>query len=139
MKKIMLPLAALVMAATISCNNSTDADKTQVKDTSVVTTAKSTYTKRIKAGKPVEVMPVIQTKFTEKYPEAKDVEWTKFDQSMEPIDIDWDLSGWAPLDTSIYSATYVIDTTDYWSWFTPSGDWIATVSTISSNGLPDAV
>ena len=139
MKKIMFPLAALVIAAITSCNNSADADKTQVKDTSVITTTAATHSKRIKSGKVVDVMPVIETKFTEKYPAAKEVEWTKYDNSIEPIEIDWDLSGWTPLDTSIYTATYVIDTTDYWSWYTPSGDWIATVSTVNSNGLPDAV
>jgi hypothetical protein len=141
MKKIMIPFAAIAIAATVSCNNSTDGDKTQVKDTTAMTTTENNtvHTKKIKSGKAVEVMPVIQTKFTEKYPEAKEVEWTKYDDAMAPIDIDWDLSGWKPLDTSIYTATYVIDTTDYWSWFTPSGDWIATVSTIPSNGLPDAV
>ncbi len=141
MKKIMIPFAALAIAVTTSCNNSSDADKTQVKDTTATTTTEHTtvHTKRIKSGKPVEVIPVIQTKFTEKYPEAKEVEWTKYDNAMAPIDIDWDLVGWAPLDTSIYTATYVIDTTDYWSWFTPSGDWIATVASIPSNGLPEAV
>jgi hypothetical protein len=141
MKKIMFPFAVLAIAATTSCNNSSDNDKTQVKDTIANSTTENTtvHTKRIKAGKPVEVMPVIQTKFTEKYPTAKEVEWTKYDQAMQPIDIDWDLAGWAPLDTSIYTATYVIDTTDYWSWYTPSGDWIATVSTYPANGLPDAV
>jgi hypothetical protein len=139
MKKIMFPLAAFAIAVTTSCNNSADADKTQVKDTVVTTTAENTRVKKIKAGKVVEVKPVIQTKFIEKYPEAKEVEWTMYDQSMQPIDIDWDLSGWAPLDTSIYTATYVMDNSDYWSWYTPSGDWIATVSTINANGLPEAV
>src|SRR6476659_1478454 len=116
MKKIMIPFAALAIAVTTSCNNSTDADKTQVKDTTAMTTTENTtiHTKKIKSGKPVEVMPVIQTKFTEKYPQAKEVEWFKYDNTVEPIDIDWDLSGWAPVDTSLYSATYVIDNNDYW-------------------------
>jgi len=141
MKKIMIPFAALAIAVTTSCNNSTDADKTQVKDTTAMTTTENTtiHTKKIKSGKPVEVMPVIQTKFTEKYPQAKEVEWFKYDNTVEPIDIDWDLSGWTPVDTSLYSATYVIDNNDYWSWYTPSGDWVATVSTVPSNGLPEAV
>jgi hypothetical protein len=139
MKKIMFPLAVLVIAATTSCNNSADADKTQVKDTVVTTTAENTQSKRVRSGKVVEVMPVIQTRFTEKYPAAKEVEWTKYDNTMQPVDIDWDLTGWAPLDTSYYTANYVIDNTDYWSWYTPSGDWVATVATIPSNGLPAAV
>jgi len=139
MKILMFPLAVLVIATSTSCNNSDNADKTQVKDTSVVTTTANTHSKRVRTGKVVEVMPVIQTRFIEKYPEAKEVEWTKYDTEIQPLDIDWDLTGWAPLDTTVYTANYIIDATDYWSWYTPSGDWIATVSTFSNNNLPDAV
>jgi hypothetical protein len=140
MKKIMFPFAVLAITATTSCNNSADADKTQVKDTMVTSTASNdTHSKRVRTGKVVEVMPVIQTRFTEKYPTAKEVEWTKYEAEMQPLDIDWDLTGWAPLDTTVYTANYMMDNTDYWSWYTASGDWIATVASIPSNGLPEAV
>ncbi len=138
MKKIVFHLALLVIVAATSCNNPGNAGNSKVKDTSVVTTTENSY-KRVKSVRAVEVAPVIQTKFVEKYPAAKEVEWTKFDQSMQPVDIEWDLTGWPVLDTSIYAANYTIDATDYWSWYTTSGDWISTVSTFSNNNLPDAV
>ena len=139
MKRQLFPFALLVIAASTGCNSSGTADTTKVKDTTVVITTDNTHSKRIKNAKVVEVIPVVKTIFIAKYPTATDVEWTKYDDAVQPVDFDWELAGWAPLDTTIYTASYTIDNTDYWSWYTPTGDWIGTVSTFSNNNLPDAV
>ena len=142
MKTQLIPFALLIISATTGCNNSGASGDTQVKDkdTSVTASTGNTHHKRVKSTKAVEASPSVQTSFTAKYPAATDVEWTKFDEAVQPVDFDWDLTDWALPDTTIYTAAYTIDTTDYWSWYTPSGNWIGTVSTIPNNSnLPDAV
>ncbi|MES2431029.1 MAG: PepSY-like domain-containing protein [Bacteroidota bacterium] len=132
MKKQMLGISGVIMTLLISCNDS--GTKTTVQDTMVVAQNNTVVKTRT-----VEVKPVVQTKFTERYPKAADVEWTRYEADNSPVDIDWELAGWPPLDTMDYAAHYTMDNTDYWSWFTDEGEWISTVAVVPNSSLPDAV
>jgi len=136
MKIQIYALVLASMAAITSCDNSADSKTiTEVKDSVTVTPEKMENRTSVKT---VEVTPVIKTKFTEKYPAATKVEWTKYD-AQAPIIIDWELTGWPQPDSMDYIANYNIDNADYWTWYTPEGDWVATVSTINVANVPDAV
>jgi len=133
MKVQMLILTSAIIAVSTGCNNSaptsTDSNDTVINESKQITTVNTVKT--------VEVEPKIKTKFTEKYPTAQNVEWTRYET--EPTYIDWELTGWPSLDTTDYAAKYNVDNTEYWSWYTPEGEWIGTVSTINNTDLPSEV
>lgn len=132
MKAKMIILASVIIAAT-ACNNSTEST-TNSKDT-VMEESRETTT--VNKTKTVEVAPVVKTKFTEKYPNAKDVQWSYYETA--PENFDWEMTGWETPDNNDYTAHYTMDDVDYWSWYSPEGEWIGTVSTISNSQLPAAV
>ncbi len=133
MKKKLIGFTAIVMSVLMSCNN-TD---TQTADNDTVVVKEKT-SEVVTVYKTVEVAPVVQTKFIERYPNASDVQWVRY-QDVPVMDNDWNLSDWATADTMDYAAKYTIDKTSYWSWYTPQGDWISTVADIQTSELPDAV
>ncbi|WP_462254518.1 PepSY-like domain-containing protein [Ferruginibacter sp.] len=135
MKVHIITASVAVMALMTACNNTDSSKTSENKDTAVVVT--SDRMDKTVTVKTVEVTPVIKTKFETKYPKATEVQWTKYESV--PMDLDWELTGWPALDTMDYAAKYTIDNTDYWTWYTPEGEWIATVSTINVAGVPDAV
>lgn len=129
----MFILASTIIVASTACESPSNTS-TSSSDTTIVKTEQTSTTNTVKT---VEVSPEIKTKFTEKYPTAKDIEWTRYETA--PQDIDWELTGWPTLDTMDYAARYTIDSSNYWSWYTPEGEWIGTLSTINNNELPSAV
>ncbi|MGG9971982.1 PepSY-like domain-containing protein [Ferruginibacter sp. SUN002] len=133
MKKKLIGFAAIIMTIMTSCNSADS--KTAEADTVVVKEKTKEVTTVYKT---VEVAPIVQTKFIERYPAASDVQWVRY-QDVPVTDADWNLMDWASLDTTDYAAKYVIDKKDYWSWYTPQGEWISTVSTIESTEVPAAV
>jgi len=138
MKKVFPILSATAFMFLISCNSSSTKTE-EPKDTVMVKDASATNsTKVITKYKTVEVQPAVQTKFTEKYPKAADVQWVRY-TDMPPVDIEWDWTGWPVLDSTDYAVNYNIDTTDYWSWYTPEGNWISTVTPVKSTEVPSAV
>ena len=135
MKVHIITASVAVMALMTACNNTDSSKTSENKDTAVVVTTDKMD--KMVTVKTVEVTPVVKTKFETKYPKATEVQWTKYEAV--PMDLDWELTGWPALDTMDYAAKYTIDNTDYWTWYTPEGEWIATVSTINVAGVPDAV
>jgi hypothetical protein len=136
MKVQIITASVAVMALMAACNNTGSSKTNETKDTAVVVTTDKMD--KVITVKTVEVTHVVKTKFETKYPKATKVEWTKY-EAVPPIDLDWELTGWPTLDSMDYAAKYSIDNTDYWTWYTPEGEWIATVSTINVAGVPDAV
>lgn len=133
MKMKLIGLTTIIMTILISCNNADT--QTAPVDTVVVKEKTNEVTTVYKT---IEVAPVVQTKFIEKYPTASNVQWMRY-EDVPVTDKDWALSDWAPYDTMNYAARYTIDSTSYWSWYTPQGDWISTESTIHSSEVPAAV
>ena len=136
MKVHIITASVAVMALMAACNNTGSSKTSEQKDAAVVVTADKID--KMVTVKTVEVTPIVKTKFETKYPDATKVEWTKY-EAVPPMDLDWELTGWPTLDSMDYAAKYSIDNTDYWTWYTPEGEWIATVSTINVAGVPDAV
>ena len=127
------------MGLLASCDNNKSSKTSETSDTAVmVNSDKIENVTTTSTVRTVEVTPVIKTRFEKKYPKASNVQWTKY-EPMPSMDIDWEMAGWPSMDTLDYAAKYTIDNTDYWTWYTPEGEWIATVSTINVAGVPDAV
>ena len=133
MKKIQFLTIAVAAITFSACNNS--ADKNNATDT----LSQQTMTTTSKEMKTVIVTEPVKMSFEKKYPKAQNVEWTRFEPEVQPATIEWDLTGWPMPDTLDYVARYTMDAADYWSWYTNEGDWIGTVTTINTSGLPDAV
>ena len=126
-------LTTIIMTILISCNNADT--QTAAVDTMVVKEKTNEVTTVYKT---IEVAPVVQTKFIEKYPTASNVQWMRY-EDVPATEREWTLSDWATYDTMNYAARYTIDSTSYWSWYTPQGDWVSTESTIQSSDVPAAV
>jgi hypothetical protein len=62
--------------------------------------------------------------FTTQYPTASNIIWSGYDQVVVPID--WELSGWAPLDTDDYVVQFDMDNQRYYAWYDVNGNWVGT-------------
>ncbi len=138
MKAPIITAGIAFMALLASCDNNSS-KTSETSDTAVIVNSdRMDNTTTTSTVRTVEVTPVIKTKFEQKYPKATNVQWTKY-EPVANMDFDWDMAGWQTMDSMDYAAKYTIDNTDYWTWYTPEGEWIATVSTINVEGVPDAV
>jgi hypothetical protein len=84
-------------------------------------------------------LPVaIRSDFQAQYPTASGVTWTQFDIAATPID--WEMSGWAPLDANDYVVTFDMGTDRYYAYYDSDGTWVGTAYTVANhNNLPSAV
>lgn len=84
-------------------------------------------------------LPVsIRSDFEAQYPTATNVTWTQFDATMTPID--WELTGWDPLDADDYVVRFDLGKEKYYAWYDSGGDWIGSAYVISDHtNLPSAV
>ncbi len=133
MKKKLMGFTAIAMTILMGCNNA----DTKTANTDTVTVKEKTK-EVVTEYKTVEVDPVIQTKFVEKYPTASNVQWVRY-RDAPVTDNDWDITDWYTVDTMDYAARYVVDNKEYWSYFTPKGEWISTYSDIQSSEVPAAL
>jgi len=87
----------------------------------------------------IEVPMTIKTTFEEKYPQATNIRWNYYSPEV-PYYIEWDWTGWGPVDTLDYVVNYNWQGTDYMSWYDDQGVWVGTVTNISDyTTLPAAV
>jgi hypothetical protein len=128
LKSWMLTAAVAALAA---CGNA-GSDKNNATD-SASTTETSTMTTKTS----IEVPATTRTSFETKYPKATDVSWSHYQATTIPIE--WEWTGWPPMDTSDYVASFNVDGSDYWVWYDDGGDWVGTVTEITNSGLPAAV
>ena len=134
--KSWLVIATTLFIASSCGENSSKTTETGTGDTvSVTTTDASTNTPTTSTT--IVVPDPIQTSFRQKYPDVRDVTWSRY----EPVStFDWEWSGWPVLDTGDYMARFNWNNSDYWAWYDSDNNWIGSVSTISDfNSLPAAV
>ena len=86
------------------------------------------------AGKDTVVVPDnVRVTFQAKYPQATNVVWYKV-QDMKDDEFTDTYPGL--YDPSDYYVTYNTDGTEYVTWYSPTGEWVMTTNTISSDKLP---
>lgn len=134
MKNFVLINTALALLA-VSCNSSNDKSTNNADSSAVQTTTSTSTTTR----RTVEISPVIQNSFAKSYPMVKDVDWVKYEPVPELEQSDWEMMGWRAPDTSDYSASFVVDSSKYYAWYTPEGDMIGSMTTVDSTNLPAPV
>jgi hypothetical protein len=84
------------------------------------------------------VPATVQTSFTTQYPTASNVVWSNYDVTTLPID--WDLTGWATLSPTDYTASFDMNGNKYYSWYDAGGNWIGSAYVVTNNStLPTAV
>lgn len=66
-----------------------------------------------------------QTAFVTRYPNATNVVWSHYDQTMV-VPVDWELAGWTVLDESDYTVRFRMDNEDYFAFYDENGDWVGT-------------
>jgi hypothetical protein len=102
--------------------------------TTTPTTDTSTGTLPTGTGTPT----VIITSFQTKYPNAANVTWSPYDKVTVPID--WEMTGWTPLDAGDYVAEFDMNGQKYYAWYDASGKWIGSSSMLANHSdLPKAV
>lgn len=76
--------------------------------------------------------------FNAQYPTASNVVWSQYDQVVVPID--WELSGWQPMDAGDYVVQFDMDNQKYYAWYDADGYWVGTAYAVTDhNMLPLAV
>jgi hypothetical protein len=131
MKLKTLVIAAFALGALGACDNS-GAGSNNTDSASITTEKTNTTTKST-----VEVPAPIRTSFETKYPTASDVKWAHSETTGVPVD--WQWIGWRMLDDSDYVVTFNMDNSNYWVWYDDQGNWVGTVTDVSSSGLPSAI
>jgi hypothetical protein len=80
----------------------------------------------------------LQSSFSTQYPTASNVTWGAYDAATVPID--WELSGWAPMDATGHTATFDMDGQRYYAWYDANGTWVGSTFTVSDHSkLPSTV
>ena len=103
------------------------------------TTSSTTTTTQTNPGyASVDVPASTRTAFETKYPSAKNVQWSRYNNEVTPIE--WDLTGWPMFDTSDYYVTFDVDGYDYYAYYDEMGNWIGSTYTLTDHSkLPTAV
>jgi hypothetical protein len=85
------------------------------------------------------VPAAVSKSFTTQYPNATNVVWSAYDVATAPI-VDWELTGWSPMDARDYMVTFTVDGQNYYGWYEDTGNWIGSAYVISDyNTLPEAI
>jgi len=88
----------------------------------------------IKAADTVIVPDNVRATFQTKYPKASNVVWYKYEDMKD----DYTETYPGLYDPNNYYVTYSSDNMDYITWYSPTGEWVMTTNTISSDKLPPA-
>jgi hypothetical protein len=131
MKLKTLVTAAFALGALGACNNNGEGSNNT--DSASITTEKTNTTTKTS----VEVPATTRTSFETKYPTASNVTWAHYETAEVPVD--WQWIGWPTMDDSDYVATFYMDNSNYWVWYDDQGNWVGTVTEVSSSGLPAAI
>lgn len=92
------------------------------------------------AGSPASfsVPSTYQSSFNTRYPQASNVQWSRYDNANIPID--WELTDWTRLGDNDYVVRYNMGTETYHTWYDAEGNWIGTSGTMKNmSGLPSAI
>jgi len=80
----------------------------------------------------------LQTSFSAQYPNASNVAWSAYDAATVPID--WEMNGWAGLDSSDHAVSFDMDGQRYYAWYDADGTWVGSTYAVSDyTKLPTAV
>jgi hypothetical protein len=80
----------------------------------------------------------LQTSFTTQYPTASNVTWSAYNEAAVPID--WELSGWGPIDNKGHMATFDLDGERYYALYDANNTWMGSTFTVKDHSkLPTAV
>ena len=81
----------------------------------------------------------VQTTFSNQYPKANNITWSRYDPSTTPI-VDWEFTGWPAIDGNDYTVRFSLDTFNYHAWYHTGGDWIGSAYAIkAAKPLPEAI
>lgn len=144
-------ILALIIAAAASCKPSYKATDRTGTTTDTTATATDTTTRTMDTppatdtmatNRPsatgVNVPPGIQSSFTTQYPTATSVVWSNYD-ALADAPIDWEMAGWAIMDTSDYVVQFTMDNENYYAWYDSDGNWIGSTYNLSDHAkLPSA-
>ncbi len=87
----------------------------------------------------VNVPAGTQTIFTTQYPGATSVVWNHYD-SLATYPIDWELSGWAPMNATDYTVQFNMNNDNYYAWYDSDGNWVGSTYVVADHSkLPAAV
>jgi len=119
-------VAAAGVAVFASCSSPYKAT-----DTSGTSTTTTTTTVVVPAG--------TQTAFKTQYPNSTNVVWSRYDPVVV-VPVDWELTGWAPMDTSDYLVRFDLDNENYYAWYDSDGNWVGSAYVVKDHSaLPAAV
>ena len=114
MKKILIVLAVVGLAACETTYRATDTGVVVVNDATL-------------------------TSFSDQYPNADNVVWARYDASLEPL-VDWDLAGWRTMDESDYVVQFDMNNEPYYAWYDADGNWVGTAYVVRDyKTLPSSV
>ena len=84
-------------------------------------------------------LPVsIRADFEAQYPTATNVTWMQYDATTTPID--WEMTGWEPLDANDYVVRFDLANDQYYAWYDSNGGWIGSAYVVHDyTKLPAAV
>lgn len=85
-----------------------------------------------------------RTTFLAQYPNATNVVWMNYDANNSLyMPIDWELTGWAPMDANDYVVSFDMNGDKYYGYYDTNGDWIGTAYVVSNynnySSLPGTV
>lgn len=100
------------------------------------TTSKAVTDSAFRSTVNIVVPDQVNSAFMAKYPGASNTTWLKYTPEQDEYK---DMYSSADIDTSNYYATYRLNDTDYFTLYTPAGEWIRTTSTINNDKLPSVV
>jgi hypothetical protein len=80
----------------------------------------------------------IQASFRSKYPDVKDVQWSRH-EAMNSFD--WEWTGWPIMDTADYMARFNYNGSDYWAWYNnETNEWVGSISPVTDfKSLPAGI
>ncbi len=80
----------------------------------------------------------LQTSFGTQYPAASNVAWSAYSESAVPID--WELSGWGPIDSRGHMVAFDMEGQRYYAWYDANNSWLGSTFTVTDHSkLPTAV
>lgn len=122
-----------VMAMAVTDTVPTRKDTTRRTDT-----ARRSDTSAVAVQAQAGTPDVVVSSFRAKYPDAINVTWSPYDRVQVPID--WEMTGWTPLDAGDYVVEFDAGGQHYYAWYDASGKWIGSSSMLANHGdLPKAV
>ncbi|MGZ8523902.1 MAG: PepSY-like domain-containing protein [Chitinophagaceae bacterium] len=125
-------------ASTADTTTSSSMDRTS--DTTSSVERNTSDTMAINNNAPMVNVPAgTQTAFTTQYPNATNIAWGNYD-SLAAMPIDWEMTGWTPLDANDHIVQFNVDNENYYAWYDSDGNWVGSTYKLKDHTkLPLAV